>query len=51
MLGSPLKAYQRGGGAGSALATAIRGAPAAAIAPISASARAVHCTLLGLRNR
>ncbi|WOL12704.1 autophagy-related protein [Canna indica] len=50
LLATPLKAYQRGAGAGSVLATAIRGAPAAAIAPFSASARAVHCTLLGLRN-
>ncbi|RRT58181.1 hypothetical protein B296_00023591 [Ensete ventricosum] len=51
ILGTPLKSYQRGAGAGSAIGTAIRGAPAAAIAPFSASARAVHCTLLGLRNR
>ncbi|XP_042376736.1 autophagy-related protein 2-like isoform X2 [Zingiber officinale] len=50
LLGNPLKAYQRGAGAGSALAMAVRGAPAAAIAPFSASARAVHSTLLGLRN-
>ncbi|XP_074579751.1 autophagy-related protein 2-like [Curcuma longa] len=50
LLGTPLKAYQRGDGAGSAVATAIRGAPAAAIAPFSASAHAVHCTLLGLKN-
>ncbi|XP_010909747.1 autophagy-related protein 2 isoform X2 [Elaeis guineensis] len=50
LLGTPLKAYQRGAGAGSALATAFRAAPAAAVAPVSASARAVHCTLLGLRN-
>lgn len=48
---TPLKAYQRGAGTGSVLATAIRGTPAAAIAPLSASARAVHWTLLGLRNR
>ncbi|KAG6516223.1 hypothetical protein ZIOFF_026676 [Zingiber officinale] len=50
LLGTPLKAYQRGDGARSAVATAIRGAPAAAIAPFSASAHAVHCTLLGLKN-
>ncbi|URE12311.1 ATG C terminal domain [Musa troglodytarum] len=50
LLVTPLKAYQRGAGTGLALATAIRGTPAAAIAPLSASARAVHCTLLGLRN-
>ncbi|XP_064967995.1 autophagy-related protein 2-like isoform X3 [Musa acuminata AAA Group] len=51
LLVTPLKAYQRGAGTGSVLATAIRGTPAAAIAPLSASARAVHWTLLGLRNR
>nr|XP_010932621.1 autophagy-related protein 2 isoform X1 [Elaeis guineensis] len=50
LLGTPLKAYQRGAGAGSALGTALRAAPAAAVAPVSASARAVHCALLGLRN-
>ncbi|XP_072952830.1 autophagy-related protein 2 [Typha angustifolia] len=50
LLGTPLKVYQRGAGAGSALATAFCAAPAAAIAPVSATARAMHCTLLGLRN-
>ncbi|KAG0447467.1 hypothetical protein HPP92_028321 [Vanilla planifolia] len=51
MFGAPIKEYQRGAGAGLALATAIRGAPAAAIAPVTASARAVHCALVGMRNR
>lgn len=50
LLGGTLRAYQHGGGAGSALATAVRSVPAAAIAPISASARALHCALLGVRN-
>ncbi|KAJ4816705.1 Autophagy-related protein 2 [Rhynchospora pubera] len=47
---TPLKVYQRGAGAGSALATAFRSTPGAVIAPISASAGAVHYALLGLRN-
>ncbi|KAI9181365.1 hypothetical protein LWI28_014271 [Acer negundo] len=47
---APLKKYQRGASAGSALATAVRGVPAAAIAPASACASAVHYALLGLRN-
>ncbi|XP_034681405.1 autophagy-related protein 2 isoform X10 [Vitis riparia] len=47
---TPLKKYQRGAGAGSALATAVQAAPAAAIAPASGLARAVHCALLGVRN-
>jgi autophagy-related protein 2 len=51
LIGNPIKVYNRGGGPGSVLATAICGAPAAAVAPVSASARAVHYTLLGLRNR
>ncbi|KAJ0983472.1 hypothetical protein J5N97_011727 [Dioscorea zingiberensis] len=50
LVGTPFKTYQRGGGAGPALVTAIRAAPAAAMAPVSASARAVHCALLGVRN-
>ncbi|KAL6631366.1 hypothetical protein ACP70R_028216 [Stipagrostis hirtigluma subsp. patula] len=50
LIGNPIKVYSRGAGAGSALATAICGAPAAAVAPMSASARAVHYALLGLRN-
>ncbi|KAL8541374.1 hypothetical protein ACS0TY_002578 [Phlomoides rotata] len=47
---TPLKKYQRGAGMGSALVTAVQSAPAAAIAPASAAARAVHCALLGFRN-
>ncbi|KAL3614201.1 hypothetical protein CASFOL_042275 [Castilleja foliolosa] len=47
---SPLKKYQRGGSIGSALASALQSAPAAAIAPASGAARAVHCALLGFRN-
>ncbi|XP_028070752.1 autophagy-related protein 2 isoform X1 [Camellia sinensis] len=47
---TPLKRYQRGAGAGSAIATAVQAAPAAVIAPASAAARAFHCALLGVRN-
>ncbi|XP_038705539.1 autophagy-related protein 2-like isoform X2 [Tripterygium wilfordii] len=47
---TPLKRYQRGASAGSAFATAVRGVPAAAIAPASACASAVRYALLGLRN-
>ncbi|CAH9100395.1 unnamed protein product [Cuscuta europaea] len=47
---APLKRYQRGAGVGSALVTAVKAAPAAAIAPASATARALHCALLGVRN-
>lgn len=47
---TPLKRYQRGDGAGSALVSAIQAAPAAAIAPASAAACALHCALLGVRN-
>lgn len=47
---TPLKKYQRGASMGSALATVVQSAPAAAIAPASAAARAVHCALLGFRN-
>ncbi|EEF43703.1 autophagy-related protein 2 isoform X2 [Ricinus communis] len=47
---TPLKKYQRGASAGSALATAVRSVPVAAIAPVSACASAAHYTLLGLRN-
>lgn len=46
-----MKKYQRGAGAGPALATAARAVPAAAITPASACASAVHCALLGFRNR
>lgn len=47
---TPLKKLQRGAGVGSALATAVQATPAAAIAPASAAAHAVHCALLGFRN-
>lgn len=47
----PLKKYQRGASASSALATAVRAVPTAAIAPASGCASAIHCALLGLRNR
>ncbi|KAL2344831.1 hypothetical protein Fmac_006116 [Flemingia macrophylla] len=47
---NPLKKFQRGSGAGPALASAVRSVPAAAIAPASACASAVHCALLGFRN-
>ncbi|KAL5651363.1 hypothetical protein ACJX0J_036821, partial [Zea mays] len=50
LIGNPIKVYNRGAGVGSVLATAICGAPAAAVAPVSASARALHYALLGLRN-
>ncbi|KAK9286331.1 hypothetical protein L1049_014723 [Liquidambar formosana] len=50
LIRTPLKKYQRGAGAGSALATAVRAAPAAAIAPASAAVGAVHYALLGVRN-
>ncbi|GAB2294813.1 hypothetical protein Dimus_029008 [Dionaea muscipula] len=46
---TPMKTYQRGGSS-AAFVSAIRGAPAAAIAPASAAAHAVHSTLLGVRN-
>ncbi|XP_060676468.1 autophagy-related protein 2 isoform X1 [Ziziphus jujuba] len=47
---TPLKNFQRGASAGSALASAVRAVPAAAIAPVSACASALHYTLLGVRN-
>ncbi|GLT37479.1 hypothetical protein SLA2020_117940 [Shorea laevis] len=47
---TPLKNYQQGSSAGSALATAIRAVPTAAIVPPCAVASAIQCTLLGLRN-
>lgn len=48
---TPLKRYQRGAGVGNALMTAVKAAPAAAIAPASATARALHFALIGVRNR
>ncbi|KAJ4965491.1 hypothetical protein NE237_017340 [Protea cynaroides] len=50
LVGTPLKTYHRGAGAGSALVSAVCAAPVAAIAPASAAARAVHYALLGVRN-
>ncbi|XP_020589380.1 autophagy-related protein 2 [Phalaenopsis equestris] len=50
ILGTPITEYRRGASAGSALATAVRAAPAAAIAPVTASAHAMRCALLGMRN-
>uniref|UniRef100_A0A803NKV6 Autophagy-related protein 2 n=1 Tax=Cannabis sativa TaxID=3483 RepID=A0A803NKV6_CANSA len=50
LVGTPFKKYLRGAGAGSALAAAVRAVPAAAIAPASACAGAVHYTFLGFRN-
>ncbi|KAK4340236.1 hypothetical protein RND71_041698 [Anisodus tanguticus] len=42
LIRTPIKRYQRGAGMGSAFATAVQAAPAAAIAPASATARAVY---------
>ncbi|XP_008456130.1 autophagy-related protein 2 isoform X1 [Cucumis melo] len=47
---TPLKKYQRGASTVSAFATAVQAIPAAAIAPASACASAIHYTFLGLRN-
>ncbi|KAK8616353.1 hypothetical protein V6N13_017906 [Hibiscus sabdariffa] len=47
---TPLKKYHRGASASSALATAVKALPTAAIAPASGCASAIHCTLLGIRN-
>lgn len=50
LIGNPIKSYTRGEGAGHALLSAVQAAPAAALAPASAAAGAVHCALLGVRN-
>lgn len=50
LVGNPLKVYQRGAGAGFAVASALRAAPAAAVAPASAAVKAFHRALLGVRN-
>ncbi|CAO2827290.1 unnamed protein product [Amaranthus hypochondriacus] len=50
LIHAPMKTYQHGGGAGSALMDAVRGAPVAAIAPASAAAQALHRALVGVRN-
>ena len=51
LIGNPIKVYKRGGGPASVLGIAICGATSDVVAPVLASARAVHYTLLGLRNR
>lgn len=50
LVGGPARSLQAGESVGSAVVRAIRAAPAAAIAPVSAAAGAVRCTLLGFRN-
>ncbi|KAI4375988.1 hypothetical protein MLD38_013792 [Melastoma candidum] len=50
LIQTPLKKYQRGAGAGTAIMTAVQAVPTATIAPVSAGASAVHYTLLGMRN-
>ncbi|KAL7156798.1 hypothetical protein ABFS83_02G033300 [Erythranthe nasuta] len=47
---TPFKKFQRGAGVGSTMATVFRSTPAAAIAPATAAAGAMHCALLGVRN-
>ena len=51
MIGNPVKVYQRGAGTSTAVASALRAAPAAAVAPAAAAVGAVHCALLGVQNR
>lgn len=50
VISGPIKRYQRSGSAGKAVATALRAAPAAVVAPAAATAGAVHRALLGVRN-
>eukprot|EP00245_Coleochaete_scutata_P001805 TRINITY_DN1225_c0_g1_i4.p1 TRINITY_DN1225_c0_g1~~TRINITY_DN1225_c0_g1_i4.p1 ORF type:complete len:584 (+),score=89.76 TRINITY_DN1225_c0_g1_i4:230-1753(+) len=50
LVGNPIKMYQKGAGAGAAMATALRAAPAAAIGVSVHTAGAVHTALLGVRN-
>ncbi|GAQ87036.1 autophagy protein 2 [Klebsormidium nitens] len=50
VISAPIKRYQRSGSAGKAVATALRAAPAAVVAPAAATAGAVHRALLGVRN-
>ncbi|XP_031482681.1 autophagy-related protein 2 isoform X1 [Nymphaea colorata] len=50
LVGNPMKSYNRGASAGSALASAAKSAPAAAVAPATAAVGAIHCALLGVRN-
>ncbi|MCO5608991.1 hypothetical protein L7F22_063211 [Adiantum nelumboides] len=49
LIGNPLKAYHRAG-TSTAVASALRAAPAAAVAPAAAAAGALHRALLGVRN-
>ena len=51
LIGNPINVYNRGADARSALTTAICGAPAVVVAPVSATSRALHYALLGIRNR
>jgi autophagy-related protein 2 len=46
----PVKSMQHGESVRSAVAKALKAAPSAAIAPATAAAAAVRCTLLGARN-
>jgi autophagy-related protein 2 len=47
---APVRSMQGGESLRSAVARALKAAPAAAIAPATAAAAAVRCTLLGARN-
>ncbi|KAI5076002.1 hypothetical protein GOP47_0008067 [Adiantum capillus-veneris] len=49
LIGQPLKAYHKEGPS-MAVASALRAAPSAAVAPAVAAAGALHCALLGLRS-
>ena len=51
LVGNPLKKYQRGARALSAMTSAVWAIPAAAMAPAFACATAIHYTPLGFRNR
>ncbi|CAD7702281.1 unnamed protein product [Ostreobium quekettii] len=46
----PIRSFRGGEGMGTAVAKALRAAPSAAVAPATAAATAVRCTLLGVRN-
>eukprot|EP00898_Chlorokybus_atmophyticus_P006013 jgi/Chlat1/6412/Chrsp45S06026 len=50
VVGTPMKAFQRGSSTRNAVASVFKAAPAAAVAPASAAALALHRTLLGVRN-
>ncbi|KAH7446345.1 hypothetical protein KP509_01G052200 [Ceratopteris richardii] len=49
LISNPLKAYHKAG-TSTAVASALRGAPVAAVAPAVAAASALHRALLGMRN-